>query len=160
MALSTLPCLHHSEVSPRPSVTTWWLAAAGAAVNIWGTRMIGATPVLGISWVTGYAAIADEEELGFSVLLLCLELLNFWMLLLKVWWRWVRRAEVVGASTSRETGSQALVHSCPVTCDHKYWPLQTAILLFCICFSRGWYWWYLSPVQCHEPPTIIHQALY
>ena len=126
MALSTLPCLHHSEVSPRPSITTCWcLAAAGAAVSIWGTRMIGATPVLGISWVTGSTAIADEEELGFSVLLLCLELLNLWMLLLKVWWWWVRRAKVVGASTAREIGSQALDHSCLVTCDHKYWPLHS-----------------------------------
>ena len=38
-------------------------------------------------------------------------------------------------------------------------PPQTAILLFCISFP--WWWsWYLSPVQCHEPPSIVHQALY
>ena len=37
-------------------------------------------------------------------------------------------------------------------------PPQTAILLFCISFS--WWWsWSLSPVQCHEPPSIVHQAL-
>ena len=34
---------------------------------------------------------------------------------------------------------------------------QTAILLFCISFSWGWVW-FLSPVQCHEPQSIVHQA--
>ena len=38
-------------------------------------------------------------------------------------------------------------------------PSQTAILLFCISFSWGWSW-SLSPVQCCEPPSIVHQALY
>ena len=38
-------------------------------------------------------------------------------------------------------------------------PPQTAILLFCISFPWGWSW-SLSPVQCHEPPSIVHQALY
>ena len=38
-------------------------------------------------------------------------------------------------------------------------PCQTAILLFGICFSWGWSY-SLSPVQCHKPPSIIHQALY
>ena len=38
-------------------------------------------------------------------------------------------------------------------------PLQTAILLFCISFPWGWSW-SLSPVQCHEPPSIVHQTLY
>ena len=37
-------------------------------------------------------------------------------------------------------------------------PPQTAILLFCIPFSWGWSW-SLSPVQCHEPLSIVHQAL-
>ena len=37
-------------------------------------------------------------------------------------------------------------------------PPQTAILLFCISFSWGWSW-ALFPVQCHEPPSIVHQAL-
>ena len=37
-------------------------------------------------------------------------------------------------------------------------PLQTAILLFCISFSWGWSC-SLSPVQCHEPPSIVHQIL-
>ena len=37
-------------------------------------------------------------------------------------------------------------------------PPQMAILLFCICFSWGWSW-SLSPIQCHEPPSIILQAL-
>ena len=35
---------------------------------------------------------------------------------------------------------------------------QTAILFFCVSFS----WWWslsLSPVQCHEPPSTVHQAL-
>ena len=32
-------------------------------------------------------------------------------------------------------------------------------LLFCISFSWGWSW-SLPPVQCHEPPTIVHQVLY
>ena len=37
-------------------------------------------------------------------------------------------------------------------------PPQTAILLFCISFS--WVWSRsLSPVQCHKPPSIVHQAL-
>ena len=36
---------------------------------------------------------------------------------------------------------------------------QTAILLFCISFPWGWSW-SLSPVQCHEPHSIVHQALY
>ena len=35
---------------------------------------------------------------------------------------------------------------------------QTAILLFYISFSWGWSW-SLSPVQCHEPPSIVYQAL-
>ena len=35
---------------------------------------------------------------------------------------------------------------------------QAAILPFCISFSWGWSW-YLCPVQCHEPPTIVLQAL-
>ena len=35
---------------------------------------------------------------------------------------------------------------------------QTAIFLFCISFSWGWSW-SLSPVQCHEPPSIVRQAL-
>ena len=30
---------------------------------------------------------------------------------------------------------------------------------FCISFPRGWSW-SLSPVQCHEPHSIVHQALY
>ena len=33
-------------------------------------------------------------------------------------------------------------------------PPQTAILLFCISFSWGWSW-FLSPVQCHEPLSIV-----
>ena len=37
-------------------------------------------------------------------------------------------------------------------------PPQTATLLFCISFSWGWSW-SLSAVQCHEPPSIVHQAL-
>ena len=37
-------------------------------------------------------------------------------------------------------------------------PPQTAILLFCISFSWEWSW-SLPPVQCHEPPSIVHQAL-
>ena len=37
-------------------------------------------------------------------------------------------------------------------------PPQTAILLFCISFSWRWSW-FLSPVQCHEPPSIVLQAL-
>ena len=36
---------------------------------------------------------------------------------------------------------------------------QTAILSFCISFSWGWSW-SLPPVQCHEPPSIVLQALY
>ena len=35
---------------------------------------------------------------------------------------------------------------------------QTAILLFCISFPWGWSW-SLSPVQCHEPQSIVHQAV-
>ena len=38
-------------------------------------------------------------------------------------------------------------------------PSQTAILLFCISFPWGWSW-SLSPVQWHEPHSIVHQALY
>ena len=38
-------------------------------------------------------------------------------------------------------------------------PPQTAILLFCISFLWGWSL-FLSPVQCHEPLSIVHQALY
>ena len=37
-------------------------------------------------------------------------------------------------------------------------PPQTTILPFCISFS----WrlsWFLSPVQCHKPPSTVHQAL-
>ena len=37
-------------------------------------------------------------------------------------------------------------------------PPQIAILLLCISFSWGWFC-SLSPVQCHEPPSIVHQAL-
>ena len=37
-------------------------------------------------------------------------------------------------------------------------PPQTATLLFCISFSWGWSW-SLSPVQCHELLSIVHQAL-
>ena len=36
---------------------------------------------------------------------------------------------------------------------------QTAILPFCISFSWGWSC-SLPPVQCHKPPSIVHQALY
>ena len=35
---------------------------------------------------------------------------------------------------------------------------QTTVLLFCISFSWGWSY-SLSPVQCHEPLSIVHQAL-
>ena len=35
---------------------------------------------------------------------------------------------------------------------------QINILLFCISFSWRWSW-SLSPVQCHKPPSIVHQAL-
>ena len=31
-------------------------------------------------------------------------------------------------------------------------------VFFCISFSWGWSW-SLSPVQCHEPPSIVHEAL-
>ena len=37
-------------------------------------------------------------------------------------------------------------------------PPQTAILPFCISFSWGWPW-SLPPVQCHEPLSIVLQAL-
>ena len=37
-------------------------------------------------------------------------------------------------------------------------PPQTGILLFCISFPWGWSW-SLYPVQCHEPLSIVHQAL-
>ena len=37
-------------------------------------------------------------------------------------------------------------------------PPQTAILLFCISISWGWSW-SLPPVQCHEPLSIVLQAL-
>ena len=37
-------------------------------------------------------------------------------------------------------------------------PPQTIILRFCICFPWGWSW-FLSPVQCHEPPSIVDQTL-
>ena len=37
-------------------------------------------------------------------------------------------------------------------------PPQTTILPFCISFSCGWSW-SLPHVQCHEPPSIVHQAL-
>ena len=38
-------------------------------------------------------------------------------------------------------------------------PPQTAILLFCVSLTCGWSY-SLSPIQCHEPPSIVHQALY
>ena len=37
-------------------------------------------------------------------------------------------------------------------------PPQTTILPFCISFSWGWSW-SLPSVQCHEPQSIVHQAL-
>ena len=37
-------------------------------------------------------------------------------------------------------------------------PPQITILLFCISFSWGWSW-SLPPVQCHEPLSIVLQAL-
>ena len=37
-------------------------------------------------------------------------------------------------------------------------PPQTAILSVCISFSWGWFWW-LPPVQCHKPSSIVLQAL-
>ena len=37
-------------------------------------------------------------------------------------------------------------------------PPQATISLFCISFSWGWFW-SLPPVQCHEPPSIVLQAL-
>ena len=37
-------------------------------------------------------------------------------------------------------------------------PPETTILAFCICFSWGWSW-SLPPTQCHEPPSIVLQAL-
>ena len=37
-------------------------------------------------------------------------------------------------------------------------PPQTTILPFCISFSWGWSW-SLLPVQCHEPPSIVLQAV-
>ena len=37
-------------------------------------------------------------------------------------------------------------------------PTQTTILPFCISFSWSWSW-LLPPVQCHEPPSIVLQAL-
>ena len=36
---------------------------------------------------------------------------------------------------------------------------QTTILPFCVSFPWGWSW-PLSPVQCHEPPFVVHQALH
>ena len=38
-------------------------------------------------------------------------------------------------------------------------PPQTTIFPFCISFSWGWSW-SLPPVQCHEPPSIVLQALF
>ena len=38
-------------------------------------------------------------------------------------------------------------------------PPQRDILIFHISFSWGWSW-SLSPVQCHETLSIVHQALY
>ena len=37
-------------------------------------------------------------------------------------------------------------------------PPQTAILLFCNSFPWGWSW-SLSLVQCHKPPSTVHQVL-
>ena len=36
---------------------------------------------------------------------------------------------------------------------------QTTILLFWNSFSWGWSW-SVSPIQCHEPLSIVHQVLY
>ena len=36
--------------------------------------------------------------------------------------------------------------------------LSVSVLFYCISFSWGWSW-SLSRVQCHEPPSIVHQAL-
>ena len=38
-------------------------------------------------------------------------------------------------------------------------PPRSADFLFCVSFSWGWSW-FLAPIQCHEPPSIVHQALY
>ena len=35
---------------------------------------------------------------------------------------------------------------------------QTTVFTFCISFSGGWSW-YPPPVQCHETPSIVLQAL-
>ena len=37
-------------------------------------------------------------------------------------------------------------------------PPQTTILPFCISFPWGWSW-SLPPIECHEPPSIVLQAL-
>ena len=37
-------------------------------------------------------------------------------------------------------------------------PPQTAVLPFCVSFSWGWSW-SPPPVQCHEPVSIVPQAL-
>ena len=38
-------------------------------------------------------------------------------------------------------------------------PPQTAIFLFCISFSWAWSW-FLSPIQCHKPLSIVHQEYF
>ena len=38
-------------------------------------------------------------------------------------------------------------------------PPQTIIFPFCISFSWGWSW-FLPPIQCHKPLSIVLQALY
>ena len=38
-------------------------------------------------------------------------------------------------------------------------PPHITILPSCISFSLGWSW-SLPPVQCHKPPSVVHEALY
>ena len=79
-----------------------------------------------------------------------------WMTSL-TWWTWVSAS----FGRWRWTGYISLFLPCFLLLFFSQLcvrPPQTAILLFCISFSWGWSW-FLSPVQCHEPPSIVDQAL-
>ena len=77
-------------------------------------------------------------------------------------WSWLSYLSLLFFGTLHSSGYTfpfLLCFSLPFFSQLFVRPPQTAILLFCISFSWGWSW-SLSPIQCHKPPSIVHQALY
>ena len=129
---------------------SWWWTGRHGVLRFMGSQRVRHDWVTDLIW----SLIFLKRSLVFPILL-CSSISLHWSLrkaflsLLAILWnsafKWVYLAFFPLLFTS--LFSQLFVR-----------PLQTTIFAVLHLFSWGWSC-FLSPVQCHEPPSIVHQAL-